>query len=275
MDFSKLKTRVISACILVVLLLAFTFAPGVVFTLAACAVSFVCLREMMGTLRLGTKASMVIANYAFALLYMVASFFGQYHALAAFFIITVLFIMALLMLSVSDHKNVAFSDVCVSLFSVLYVVVFTLHLAFLRQMEHGIAMVFLAYVGAWIPDTAAYFAGNLFGKRKLIEAISPKKTVAGAIGAVAGSVIGYLVYGGIMHLSGSSVNFISLFVLALLCGILAQFGDLAASVIKRTYKIKDFGKLIPGHGGLLDRIDSLIFIAPFVYYYISIFPVIS
>lgn len=275
MKWSKLKTRLCSAFILLIALLLVTFGPEWAFTLAVCIASLVVLREIMITFKLGAKPSLAIADYVFALLYMVAGFVSRDVGNQMFYMITIFFVMTLLIISVADHKNVAIQDVCASLFVVIYSVVFLMHLALIRQMESGLALVFLAFVGAWLPDTMAYFAGNLFGKRKLIEAISPNKTVAGAIGGVFGAVIGFAVYGIVVAALGYTINVVPLMVLALLCGVVAQLGDLSASVMKRAYKAKDFGKLIPGHGGLVDRVDSLIFITPVVYYFISFFPVIA
>lgn len=274
MKWSKLKTRVLSAIVLVIALLAVTFSPAFVFTIAVCAVCFIILHEMMVTFKQETKRSIVIIDYVFAFLYMVSGFLNQDMGSQYVYMITVLFVMALLISSVLDHQEVSFPDVCASLFLVIYSVVFFIHLSFIRHMDNGLALVFLAFIGAWLPDTMAYFAGNLFGKRKLIEAISPNKTVAGSIGAVVGSVLSFLVYGWILTALHYDVNFLRLVILSLICGVIAQFGDLAASVMKRAYKAKDFGKLIPGHGGLVDRVDSLIFVTPVVYYFVTYFPII-
>ncbi len=274
MNWSKLKIRVISAVVLVVVLLAITFAPEWIFSLAVAVASFVVLHEMMVTFKQETKRSIVIIDYIFAGLYIISGFFHASAGNQAVYMLTIFFVMTLLISSVLDHKEVDFNDVCASLFLVLYSVVFLLHLSFLRRLQNGLELVFLAFIGAWLPDTMAYFAGNLFGKRKLIEAISPNKTIAGAIGAVVGAVISYAIYGGVLSAIGHDVNFGRLLLLSLICGVVAQFGDLAASVMKRTYKTKDFGNLIPGHGGLVDRVDSLLFVTPVVYYFVVFFPVI-
>lgn len=272
-NWSKLKVRLSSAAILVALLLLVTFAPPWVFTIAVCAVCLIVLHEIMVTFKQETKRSMVVIDYVFALLYMATAFFKQADT-NHFVMLTILFVMALLIASVVDHKEIHFYDVCASLFLVLYSVLLLMPLSVMRHQENGLALVFLAFIGAWLPDTAAYFAGSLFGKRKLIEEISPNKTVAGAIGAVVGAVISFMIYGMILSSMGFAVSFVRMFVLSLICGVVAQFGDLSASMMKRAYKAKDFGKLIPGHGGLVDRVDSLIFVTPAVYYFITYFPVI-
>ncbi len=273
MDWSKLKIRLASAAILVALLLLVTFAPPWVFTVAVCAVCLIVLHEIMVTFQQETKRSIVVIDYVFALLYMTTAFIKQADT-NHFVMITILFVMALLIFSVINHKEIHFHDVCASLFLVIYSVMFLMPLSIMRHQENGLALVFLAFIGAWLPDTAAYFAGCLFGKRKLIPEISPNKTVAGAIGAVVGSIVAFMIYGAILSAAGLAVSFVRLFVLSLICGIVAQFGDLSASMMKRAYKAKDFGNLIPGHGGLLDRVDSLIFVTPVVYYFITYFPVI-
>ena len=272
MNWSKLKTRLGSAVVLIALLLLVTFGPKILFTLAICAVGLVVLKEMMVTFAIGKKPALAIADYIFAILYMVTGIFAA--GGNAFSVVTVFFFMTLLAILVICHKTVSLSDVTMSLLAVIYGVVLILHLAFLRNLDHGIALVFLAFVGAFIPDTMAYFAGNFFGKRKLIEAISPNKTVEGAIGGVVGGVVGFLVYGLVLFALGYVINIVSLLVLGAICSVVAQIGDLAASALKRAYGAKDFSSLIPGHGGLLDRIDSLLFVTPIVYYFISLFPVI-
>lgn len=274
MAWSKLKTRLVSAAILVAVLLIVTFAPEWVFTLAVSAACFVVLHEIMVTFKQETKLSIVIIDYIFAGLYMLSGFLRMDTGNQVIYMITIFFVMTLLIFSVVDHREINFNDVCASLFLVLYSVVFLIHLSFIRHMENGLALVFLAFIGAFLPDTSAYFAGNLFGEHKLIEAVSPNKTVEGAIGAVVGAVVSFTIYGVILWMLDFNVHFPRLLLLALICGVVAQFGDLSASVMKRAYKAKDFGKLIPGHGGLVDRIDSLIFVTPVVYYFITYFPVI-
>ncbi len=273
MDFSKLKTRTNSAIILVVLLLVVTFLPAWIFTVAACAASFMMLREITLAFRHGKKPELLATELLFSLLFMISAFFSREAGFYMSHLVTVLFLMTLMTLSVVRNETIKFEDVGTALVAVLYTVVFFLHLSYLRQMDSGIALVFLVYLGAFIPDTAAYFAGNFFGKHKLIPSVSPKKTVEGSIGAIVGSVLIFFVYGLILSAMGFLVNYVTLLLLSILCGVVAQLGDLSASVIKRTFGTKDFGNLIPGHGGLLDRLDSVMFIAPLVYYFVNVFPI--
>ena len=123
----------------------------------------------------------------------------------------------------------------------------------------------LVFLAAWITDTFAYFTGFFFGKHKLCPNISPKKTVEGAVGGVVFCIISFLVYG--IVVSGMfkiQPNYVGLAVVGLVMSVLAQVGDLLASVIKRTYGVKDYGRVFPGHGGVLDRFDSVLLLAPFL-----------
>lgn len=131
--------------------------------------------------------------------------------------------------------------------------------------------VILPFVCAWMTDTGAFAVGNLFGKHKLAENISPKKTVEGAIGGLFFSTIGSALYIYIMVLimaSGKPMMsvVIKFALLGFLASVISQLGDLAASCIKRDFEKKDYGKILPGHGGLLDRFDSVLFAIPLVYY---------
>lgn len=127
--------------------------------------------------------------------------------------------------------------------------------------------VLIVLIVAWVADTGAYFAGRFLGKAKLYPAVSPKKTWAGAWGGLAGSVIGAAA---LKLISAHWLTWPDVFLIAIPGGILGQLGDLAESLIKRSVGVKDSGALLPGHGGLLDRIDAVLFIAPYVYAYLVI-----
>jgi phosphatidate cytidylyltransferase len=142
-------------------------------------------------------------------------------------------------------------------------------LAFLKRIDpkHGGDTVVLVLLVAWIADTGGYFAGRFLGKTKLYEAVSPKKTWAGAWGGLAGSVLGVAV---LKLFFAKWLGWDDVFLIAIPGGILGQLGDLAESLIKRSVGVKDSGSLLPGHGGILDRVDAVLFIAPYVYAYLVV-----
>ncbi|HOG11990.1 MAG: phosphatidate cytidylyltransferase [Smithellaceae bacterium] len=156
------------------------------------------------------------------------------------------------------------SSVMKVMFGLLYIPLLTSHFVLLRKLEGGIYWVLLVLVIGIIGDTVALYVGKSLGKRKLLEAVSPGKTVEGTLGLIAGSTLAACVFG-YFWLPG--VHWIHFPVLGFVGGIIGQLGDLCESAIKRSHGKKDASDLLPGHGGLMDRMDSLIFLAPFVYYY--------
>ena len=146
----------------------------------------------------------------------------------------------------------------------------------IRLMQNGEYLVMLPFVAAYCSDTGAFFTGRALGKKKLIPHVSPNKTVAGAWGGLGGAVLGMAVYGLIIRFAFMMpVNFPLLVVYGLIGGAAGQLGDLAFSLMKREFKIKDYGNLLPGHGGILDRGDSVVFTAPLMYCLILWLPAIG
>ncbi len=131
--------------------------------------------------------------------------------------------------------------------------------------EYGLVLFLLAFIIPWICDACAYFVGRAIGKHKLIPDVSPKKTVEGAVGGIVGGVIIAAIFGVVMHLGFNKVpNYFMLLVIAFIGCLVGQIGDLIASLLKREYEIKDYGNLFPGHGGVMDRFDSIFTVAIFV-----------
>ena len=138
----------------------------------------------------------------------------------------------------------------------------------IRDMKHGLVLVLLIFVSSWINDTCAYFVGRALGKHKMAPVLSPKKSIEGLIGGIMGAGIFGAVFGILFNSYVEQMNYAPLLfaVIGAVGALPAVIGDLAASAIKRNNDIKDYGKLIPGHGGILDRFDSIIFTAPIIYY---------
>lgn len=157
-------------------------------------------------------------------------------------------------------------DIFATFFGLCYVIGFLVFLPLLYSMPNGKFLIWYILFAAWGTDTFAYAVGMKFGKHKLTK-ISPKKSIEGSIGGTIGAIVISLIYTGIVSKYvdlGLSYTFVA--VATLILSILSQLGDLSASSIKREMEIKDYGNLIPGHGGMLDRIDSIIFVAPFAYF---------
>lgn len=167
-----------------------------------------------------------------------------------------------------NHKRLDFKHMAAMCFATLYITFSMNHVILLREINGaGLNYLFVAFISAWVSDTGAYFAGCLLGKHKLIPDISPKKTVEGAIGGVLSAALGGVVLGFILKFGFKLSS--NILMLAIVCGlgsVFGQMGDLIASMMKRKFGIKDFGKIMPGHGGLADRFDSILLVAPYVYY---------
>ena len=140
---------------------------------------------------------------------------------------------------------------------------FLVALPLLRRLDHGLAWIFFMLTVTWLGDTGAYFAGRALGKHKLYEKISPKKTWEGAIGGVLAAVAGGLV---VRAIGLPDAGLVLCVVLAIVLDAAGIVGDLTESMIKRTFGVKDSGRIMPGHGGILDRIDSLLFTSPVLFY---------
>lgn len=153
-------------------------------------------------------------------------------------------------------------DAIATLTGLVYVVFFSFHLVLLDQLETGHIFIWTVVLSAFGSDICAYFTGMLWGKRKLAPVLSPKKTVEGSIGGIIGAGILCLIFGLIF----ARTYLWQCLLIGIVGGAVSQAGDLTASAFKRKMGIKDYGKLIPGHGGIMDRFDSVIFVAPFVYY---------
>ncbi|MBW2649104.1 MAG: phosphatidate cytidylyltransferase [Deltaproteobacteria bacterium] len=149
-------------------------------------------------------------------------------------------------------------------FGFMYIPMLVSYIVPLRCSENGIIWVFFVIAAAFVGDTSAFYAGRSMGKAKLMPAVSAGKTVVGAIGSIAGTVLGCLLFKLLFFHNLSVIHAITL---GFLVSIIGQLGDLCESSIKRIFMVKDSGFLLPGHGGILDRVDSLSFMIPFVYYY--------
>lgn len=162
-------------------------------------------------------------------------------------------------------------EVAVTVLGFIYVGVFFSFIPKVNSMEYGKYLVWLIFIASWGCDTLAYYSGRFLGKRKICPKVSAKKTLAGSIGGLLGAAIGCGIFGYIIKGQGVDIALYHFIIMGAICGVFSQFGDLVASSIKR-YKvdIKDYSNLIPGHGGILDRFDSILYSSVIVFFYLTL-----
>ncbi len=199
-----------------------------------------------------------------------------------FLLIAVAYVFVMLVIAMKQHATVKFHETCTMIVISLMFPFCFLCLLMTRYVEpvYGIFYIFFACFVAWGGDIFAYFAGRLFGKHKLAPVISPKKTVEGMIGGVVGSVfftaviaVGFTLIMGWIDMP-VKISYGVLLPAAAVFSLISVFGDLTCSLIKRQYGIKDYGSIFPGHGGVMDRFDSVLMVAPFIWFLMNIYPVV-
>lgn len=188
------------------------------------------------------------------------------------------YLVILFLFMLKNHEKISLNKISLVFLTTIIITVAMLSIILMRD-AFGIFHVIMLLVMSWSTDICALFSGMLFGKHKLAPKISPNKTIEGAIGGFIMSIIvtvllaiAYEFFGGFRNAS-IDINFVSVIFLAMCSSLLAVFGDLSFSIIKRHCNIKDFGHIMPGHGGVLDRFDSIIFAAPFVLLFVTYFPI--
>lgn len=187
-----------------------------------------------------------------------------------------LYFVAMFAFAISSRYTVTLEKMGGSFFFAMLIPYFLSTFVRLDSMELGKYLILIPLVAAFTSDAFALFAGMAFGKHKLAPELSPKKTVEGAIGGLIGAVTCCLIYGAVMQYGfGLKVHYLFLAVYGALGSVVSQLGDLSFSYIKRQYGLKDFGNIFPGHGGVLDRFDSVIFCAPLIEILIRLLPAIS
>ena len=188
--------------------------------------------------------------------------------------ILLLLIPTLMLLAFSQviitNMKTNFKDIAYTVFGILYIVTCISFIALIRGMDKGVTIVWYAIIAAWGTDTFAYLIGKKFGKHKLSQ-VSPKKSVEGCIAGTVGAVFTAIIYTlAINNIYNLEISYLYIIVVTIIISLIGQIGDFAASSIKRYVNVKDYSNLIPGHGGMLDRIDSLMFLAPFAYIFYTI-----
>ena len=175
-------------------------------------------------------------------------------------------VIVLFMQLVIKNMKISIIDIAITLFGICYIVLFILFIPLMAGEENGKIYIWYIFIISWGTDIFAYLVGKRFGKHKFSK-ISPNKSIEGCVAGIVGAVVLALIYTFFVNKFASVhvISYVAIPIVAIILSIVGQFGDFSASSIKRFVGIKDFSNLIPGHGGILDRIDSLIFIAPFAY----------
>lgn len=274
-----MRTRVISAAAAIGLLAVITYLGSLAIGIAVFALSLIGMHEFYKALSKGGFSPVYPVGYLACLPLLYLAFAGSMPGLSgvmdtgaaltavaagAFLLLVLLFCLLIF----SDGKYTA-ADVSVTFLGMIYVAFLFSFVTLTRNMGNGYLYIWLIFIGAWATDTFAYFTGISIGKTKILPKVSPKKSLEGSIGGIVGCILAMLLFG-VFFNRILNVPLIHFAILGSICGMVSQIGDWAASAVKRSVDIKDYGNIMPGHGGVLDRLDSILFVAPAVYFYISL-----
>ncbi len=258
--------RLISGIVLVLIALVTIIAGNDVLLATVLTISLIGFYELTKVFNL-QWSFMGIAGYIATVAYYAILRLDLLEYIIVFFIAYLLILMAIYVFSFPKFKA---DDMMVCFFGMFYVVLMLSYIYQVRMMEDGKYIVWLIFLGSWGCDTCAYLVGVMFGKHKMAPVLSPKKSIEGGIGGVIGAALLGLLYAVVFkdNIELQNINIIFPIVCAA-SGIVSQMGDLTASGIKRNHNIKDYSTLIPGHGGILDRFDSVIITAPIIFYLVT------
>lgn len=256
-----MKTRIISGAVFVVIVaIVFFLTPAIVTAIVVALMSALASYELLYTTGLVKNLRLNVYSAVMAVLVTMVS---QYAAYSIFFFIILLYWMLLFSEVLLSSGKIPVAEIGYCLMSGLIIPLLMSALVRIRGGQNSNTVMFIPFIMAFFSDTGAYFIGVFFGKHKMCPNISPKKSWEGFVGGIVVAMLGMVVYCMIVdNLFGYSVNYVIAVIYGLVGSVGSVVGDLTMSVIKRQAGIKDYGKLIPGHGGILDRFDSVIITAP-------------
>lgn len=261
------KTRLLSGIVLIIIALATIICGGPVLLITLLCVSMIGMQELYKAVKMREDSfcSLEIVSYVGIILY----YLGIWLLPAAYHLpILLCGLILILFVYVFSYPKYETKQIMAAFFGMVYAGVMMSFIYQTRVLEEGQWLVWLIFICSWGCDTCAYCVGVLFGKHKMAPVLSPKKSIEGAVGGVVGAALLGALYAWIIGHFASGFD-TAPWMYAILCAagaLVSMVGDLAASAIKRQENIKDYGKLIPGHGGILDRFDSVIFTAPIIYF---------
>lgn len=258
------KTRLLSGIVLVILALVVIISGGAITLFSLLGISIIGMKELYRVFKL-EKTALANISYVMAVIFYISEFYGGFVDSMA---LVMLFLILLMFVYVLSYPKYEAKDVMTIFFGMFYVAVMLSYVYQIRVLENGVYLAFLIFICSWGCDTCAYCVGKLMGKHKMAPVLSPKKSVEGAVGGVVGTALLTVLYTFIFQEQmGLEIRgIIVLAIISAVAGLISMVGDLTASAIKRNYDIKDYGTLIPGHGGIMDRFDSMMITAPIIYY---------
>lgn len=261
-----LKRTITAICAIAIFIPICWFSDTFIWPVAMAILSLIASFEMLGCVRMRTAISVAVPSYLFALLLPLLPLCTDESTVALAFAGCILYLICVFAATVFSRGKIDFVNAASAFMGVFYVAVSFTCLVLLR--EEGKYFYLLVFIGAWTSDTFAYLCGRLFGKHKLIPEVSPKKTVEGSVGGIVFASLAFVIYAIIIKRFFDPLTVANLPVLACagaIVSVISQIGDLSASVIKRRFDVKDYGWIFPGHGGVLDRFDSVLLTAPMLY----------
>ena len=272
------KERTISAVLIVIAALVSILPGGIILAVVLYGISIIGFLEL--TKACGVRQKDNLGNYkkinsleVMGLIIITCYYFVTFLTQNTSYtlMIMIMALIALMFAYVFTFPKYHANQVMSTYFSLIYAPVMLSFVFLTRQLENGIYLVWMIFINSWISDTCAYLVGVMIGKHKLAPVLSPKKSIEGSVGGIVGSALVGALFGYFMDVTLETQQLV--LILPIVGGVgsvISQVGDLAASAVKRNFEIKDYGKLIPGHGGIMDRFDSVIFTAPITYFLIMI-----
>ncbi len=257
-----------SSCILMLVTVAAMILGGEVLFALLLAISLIGMMELYRVLKMN-KSILAFTGYTFCILFYIIVYFNKTELI---FPLLIGFLLVLMGVYVFSFPKFQSDQVTLVYFGLIYVGIMLSFIYRVRILENGFLLVWMIFIGAWGADTCAYLVGRKIGKHKMAPILSPKKSVEGLFGGILGAaLIGFLfatiLKGQLTSITNPQLSFA---IIGGCSALISTIGDLAASAIKRNHDVKDYGTLIPGHGGILDRFDSIIFTAPIVYYLLQV-----
>jgi phosphatidate cytidylyltransferase len=273
-----MKARVLTAAIILAIVIPIFLLSGyLVYPIALAIFCVMATYEVLKVIEVSNQYSILVPSCIIAFCMPLFAYFAPddnrevyIYALSA---VLLLFMMYLFCVMVFRKGFLTYSKVAEIFMIVAYVTTSFTSLSLTRYLDNGKFTFFLVFIAAWGSDTFAYLVGSLIGKHKLIPEVSPKKTVEGAVGGTVITTLLFVLYGWMVDIWGNvDANYLVLVIYGILLSIVSQIGDLLASVIKREYGVKDYGTILPGHGGIMDRFDSVLAVSTVIMILCLVFP---